>query len=232
VADLGVAGHVRRGGLDERDHLFVLAGHHAPQRTLRADHVNPGMLRILDRLDDTPAQIITALGETLVQTRLAVALLGDQTGFTGPARSLVYRWFTDPGSRSIYRLHGRVFTAQLRVVAAREGRGSRAAGLADRLLELSPGFAALWTDHEIGVRYRSHHAAVPDAARPGPVPVATGLHRHARHRGPRESPAPLGHRRPAPEYLSARVLLVLPRTAPMSCGPSGGLYEEATSRGR
>lgn len=158
MADLGVAGHVRRGGLDERDHLFVLAGHHAPQRTLRADHVNPGMLRILDRLDDTPAQIITALGETLVQTRLAVALLGDQTGFTGPARSLVYRWFTDPGSRSIYpvedhRLHGRVFTAQLRVVAAREGRDSRAAGLADRLLELSPEFAALWTDHEIGVRY-------------------------------------------------------------------------------
>ncbi|MDT7620069.1 MAG: hypothetical protein QOD82_2004 [Pseudonocardiales bacterium] len=144
--------------MDERDHLFVLAGHNAPQRTLRADHVNPGMLRILDRLDDTPAQIITALGETLVQTRLAVALLGDQTGFTGPARSLVYRWFTDPGSRSIYpaedhQLHGRVFTAQLRVVAAREGRGSRAAGLADRLLELSPEFAALWTDHEIGVRY-------------------------------------------------------------------------------
>ena len=36
------------------------------------------------------------LGETLLQTRLAVALLGDQTRFTGLARSLVYRWFTDP----------------------------------------------------------------------------------------------------------------------------------------
>lgn len=37
--------------LDERDHLFVLAGHNAPARTTRDDHVNAGMMRILDRLD-------------------------------------------------------------------------------------------------------------------------------------------------------------------------------------
>ena len=60
------------------------------------DHINPGMMRILDRLDDTPAMVITRLGETLRQTRMAMALLGDETRFTGMARSIVYRWFTDP----------------------------------------------------------------------------------------------------------------------------------------
>jgi transcriptional regulator with XRE-family HTH domain len=88
-----------RLSLAERDHLFLLAGHNAPQRILRSDHVSPGLMRVLDRLDDTPAQIMGGLGETLVQTRLARALPGDQTQFTGLARSAVYRWFTDPASR-------------------------------------------------------------------------------------------------------------------------------------
>ncbi|MDX6253873.1 MAG: hypothetical protein QOJ11_207 [Frankiales bacterium] len=144
--------------LDERDHLFVLTGHNAPVRTLRGDHVNPGMMRILDHLDDTPAQVVTDLGETLVQTRLAVALLGDQTAYTGPSRSIVYRWFTEPAERNLYapedhQMHGRIYTARLRAVAAREGRGSRAAALAERLRAESREFAAVWADHEIGLTY-------------------------------------------------------------------------------
>src|SRR3954466_14090050 len=58
--------------LDERDHLFRLAGHHPPTRGAAGDHISPGMLRILDRLDDTPAEIVTELGETLRQTTLGV----------------------------------------------------------------------------------------------------------------------------------------------------------------
>ena len=42
----------------------------------------------LDRLDDTPAEIVTELGETLRQTRMGVALTGDLTSFRGPARSM------------------------------------------------------------------------------------------------------------------------------------------------
>ena len=37
--------------LDERDHLFLLAGHSTPRRAMRGDHVSPGMMRILDRLN-------------------------------------------------------------------------------------------------------------------------------------------------------------------------------------
>lgn len=143
--------------LDERDHLFRMAGHNTPNRSLRTDHVSPGLMRILGRLDDTPAQVMTDLTETLMQTPLAVALLGNETEFTGQDRSFVYRWFTDPAARLIYPeedhpTHSRVFTSELRAIASRQGQGSRAAALVDALLEQSPEFAALWGAHEISLR--------------------------------------------------------------------------------
>ncbi len=128
--------------LDERDHLFRLAGHNPPPRGAGGDHVSPGMLRIFDRLTDTPAEIVTELGETLAQTRLGVALTGDSTRYTGPARSITYRWFTDPRSRELHpredhAAHSRFHAATLREAATRRGPDSRAAGLAERLLGLS-----------------------------------------------------------------------------------------------
>ncbi|WP_405819008.1 helix-turn-helix transcriptional regulator [Streptomyces sp. NBC_01390] len=143
--------------LDERNHLFRIAGHHTPGPAPLTDHVAPGMLRILDRLADTPAQVLTALAETLVQTRPAVALVGDDTGHTGLARSLIHRWFTDPHARRTYPeadhpLHSRALTADLRVAYTRQGPGSRAAEITDELLARSEEFTRLWNQHEIGVR--------------------------------------------------------------------------------
>src|SRR3712207_4877919 len=88
--------------LDERDHLYRLAGHQPPTRGGGSEHVSPGLLRIFDRLGDTPAEIVTELGETLRQTPPAVALLGDTTRYAGPARSSGYRWFTDPSARELH----------------------------------------------------------------------------------------------------------------------------------
>lgn len=142
---------------DERDHLFRLAGHQPPTRESAADHVNPGMLRVLDRLADTPAEIVTELGETLRQTPLGVALTGETTAYEGPWRSIGYRWFADPGSRRLYdpadhAFLSRLWVSGLREVATRRGPGSRAAGLADLLLGSSAEFRALWETHEVGLR--------------------------------------------------------------------------------
>ena len=144
--------------IDERDHLFLLGGHWTPQRALRGEYVSPGLMRVLDRLQDTPAQVMGAVGETLVQTPPAVALLGDQTGFTGPTRSAVYRWFTDPGERARYvaedhPLHSRIYVAQLRASAARQGHNSPAGRLAIELTAQSSEFAGLWERQEVGVRW-------------------------------------------------------------------------------
>ena len=118
---------------NERDYLFRLAGHSAPDRTRRSDHPNPALIQILDRLD-TPAQIMSDLGETLVQNDLATALLGDQTSYSGLDASIFYRWFSDPASRRIYPeddhdRHGRAFVAGLRAVLSKGGEDPRAAEL-------------------------------------------------------------------------------------------------------
>lgn len=143
--------------IDERDHLFRLAGHNPPPRGSSSEHISPGLLRILDRLEDTPAEIVTELGETLRQTPMGVALTGDTTQYTGPARSIGYRWFTDPYARELYapEEHAfltRMYAAGLRGLVTLRGPDSRAAYLADLLLDGSEEFRRVWEDHEIGIR--------------------------------------------------------------------------------
>jgi hypothetical protein len=140
--------------LDERDHVFRLAGHATPRRIRRDDHINPGMMRIFDRLEDTPAQVISHLGETLAQTRLAIALIGDASVHTGLARSWHYRWFTDPATRLIYpdedqSAHDRRIAAHLHDAYTRDGQDSRAGEIVEALLAASPTFAAIWREHPI-----------------------------------------------------------------------------------
>jgi transcriptional regulator with XRE-family HTH domain len=160
-----------RLSLAERDHLFQLAGHGSPKWTQRSDHINPGLMRVLDRLADTPAQIMNSLGETLAQTPLATTLLGDQTGFEGMRRANIYRWFLEPESRDIYARAdhdhlGRVFVAQHRYVFTRYGADSRVGAITQRLLDESPEFEALWASHEVGLPHDEEkhfvHAEVGD----------------------------------------------------------------------
>jgi transcriptional regulator with XRE-family HTH domain len=140
--------------LDERDHLFRLAGHTAPARALRDEHVSPGLMRVLDRLADTPAQVMTPLGETLAQTAAAQALFGDETRFTGFMRSVGYRWFMDPASRAVYpaedhHQHSLAFTADIRSAYVMFGARSRAGAMVDALLAGSGEFAGLWEAHDV-----------------------------------------------------------------------------------
>lgn len=155
--------------LDERDHVFRLAGHRPPERGGSSAHVNPGLLRILDRLQDTPAEIVSELGETLRQTPLGIALTGDAALRTGPDRVLGYRWFTDPTTRALYppeeqQLLSRVYASGLRGLVAQRGSSSRAAQLAEELLALSAEFRELWARQEVGLRppevKRFHHPQV------------------------------------------------------------------------
>jgi len=146
---------------DERDYLFRVAGHNPPAATAAASHVAPALLRVLDRLDDTPAMILSRLGEVLVQNRLAVALFGDRSGHTGLARSEIYRWFTDPAERRIYpeddqprQSRGQV--ANLRAAYGVMGPRSAAGELVRALQRASPEFAALWDRHEVAQRFADH----------------------------------------------------------------------------
>jgi transcriptional regulator with XRE-family HTH domain len=158
-----------RLSLEERDHLFRLGGYATSRRVRRADHVNPGMMRIFDGLDGAAAQVVSDLGETLRQTRLASALLGDETGYTGMARSLHYRWFTDPGARRSYlpedhTRHSQLLAADLHRAYTRDGTSSAAAAHVEPLLAASPEFAELWQKHPVPGPYcgpkRIHHPQI------------------------------------------------------------------------
>ncbi|GII34884.1 helix-turn-helix transcriptional regulator [Planotetraspora mira] len=142
---------------DERDHLYRLAGYHAPFRQVSSVPVHAATMRVLDRLHDTPAQVVTDLGEIPAQNRMARALLGDQTGFTGFARSFVWRWFTDPAARRIYPVedhdhHSRIQVADLRAGLGRREPDPYATELVERLRRESAEFAGLWDRHEVAVR--------------------------------------------------------------------------------
>ena len=157
---IGAIARALRLTLDERDHLLQLAGHTAPPRTRRTDHVSPALLRVLDGLD-TPAQVVSDLGVTLEQNPLAEALLGVQTTRQGFARSMIYRWFTDPEERSRYpvedhELHSRHYAALLRGVQSRDPGDPDARELIGALLQHSPEFTQLWGEHEVALPAEAH----------------------------------------------------------------------------
>lgn len=150
---------------DERDYLFQIAGHNAPASVSTAAHVAPALLRVLDRLDDTPALILSNLGETLVQNRMADALFGDKSGYTGLARSDIYRWFTDPAERRIYpeddrARQSRAVVAGLRAAYGSMGPRSRAGEMVRALQKASPEFAGLWERHEVARRFEDHKTLI------------------------------------------------------------------------
>ncbi|MFJ2834052.1 helix-turn-helix transcriptional regulator [Nocardia sp. NPDC087230] len=142
---------------DERDHLFHLCGHRSPDRELRDKHVGPGLLHMLSKLDDTPAAVITELGEVLVQNRMHTLLAGDHGERNGLDRYYAWRWFTDPAARAVFpeadwdRL-SRSHVADLRATAARRAGDAEVAHYIAELRSTSPEFEALWNEHEVAVR--------------------------------------------------------------------------------
>ncbi len=151
---------------DERDYLFRVSGLDAPDRHSSGDYVAPALLRVLDRLTDTPALIISVLGETLVQNEAALALFGDVSRYTGLERSEVYRWFVHPDTErrrypeSDRDRQGRAHVASLRAALGAMGPTSRAAELVRALTDRSPEFTALWDQHEVHRRFADHKTLI------------------------------------------------------------------------
>ncbi|NUT52726.1 MAG: helix-turn-helix domain-containing protein [Saccharothrix sp.] len=142
---------------DERDHLFHLAGHRPPPADGVARLARAGLIRMLDLLGDTPAMVLSDLGEILAQNRASVLLTGDWTGLSGDRRFVVYRWFTDPAARAgcppeEREHHSRQLVADLRATAGRRSGDAAVTGLVDRLRAASADFRGLWAEHEVAVR--------------------------------------------------------------------------------
>ena len=148
-----VAGLARalRCDLDERDHLYHLAGLAPPLRRA-GRHINPGLIGLVDRLTDIPVCICTDLEEVLWQNALADVVLGGNAG-----RNLTWLWFTEPATRRLFPeedwdAHSASHVADLRATHARRSGDRDVADLVDALLGHSEEFRELWELHEVAVR--------------------------------------------------------------------------------
>ena len=142
---------------DERDHLYFLGGQTPPAFHRPNAHVSPGLLHVLDHLTDSPAIVVSDLGETLVQNRLSIALSGDESHREGLDRYLIWRWFTDPAIRAKapeedWPIHSRTHVADLRATAARRHGDPDVVALVEQLTVANAEFTVLWNEHEVAVR--------------------------------------------------------------------------------
>ncbi|WP_188196255.1 helix-turn-helix transcriptional regulator [Nonomuraea sp. SYSU D8015] len=153
---------------DEIDHVFHLAGHPAPFGA-EPLQMQSALRQLMERLQDTPAMVVTDMHEVVVQNHAAQVLVGPQAGLTGIRASFLYHWFTVPATRDLYPpddhdYHSRLLVSDLRAAVARRGPGDRAgAALVRHLLSAGAEFAELWREREVKVRHEEYKRIVNPA---------------------------------------------------------------------
>jgi transcriptional regulator with XRE-family HTH domain len=78
---------------DERDQVFRLAGSAPPLAGRIELSIRPSVLRLLQRLTDLPALVLSAKGDVLAQNPMACALLGDLTRWPEGQRNIIWQRF-------------------------------------------------------------------------------------------------------------------------------------------
>ncbi|MGI5283823.1 helix-turn-helix transcriptional regulator [Nonomuraea polychroma] len=103
---------------DDRDTMFRLAGAAPPQAGRVPMLVRPSVLRLLDRMADLPALVLSAKSDVLAWNPLAAALLGDFSELPSRQRNLIWQRFLgktpDPDAESAADCVGCLRTAQAR----------------------------------------------------------------------------------------------------------------------
>jgi transcriptional regulator with XRE-family HTH domain len=164
-----------RLGLDERDHLFRLAGHPPPERTAGSIFVRPTLIHVLDQLDDCAAFVASDLEVVLAQNRLSILLMGDCGPLgTGIEAATAWRWFVNKDFRSLYpreeqERQGRIRVANLRATWSRRRGDADVDALVDGLLQRSDEFLRMWDRHEVAVPQEDHKTLVHPQI--GSIPV-------------------------------------------------------------
>ena len=168
---------------DERAYLRHLTDPEPALRTGPGDEVRPGVLHLIERLNDTPALVCNARYDVLAWNRMAAALLGDFSALPAAERNIVWRFFTDPAARARHDPAGadqfaRESVADLRAASARYPDDAAIRALIDRLNSVSADFRDL-----LG-RRRGVHPPIDPQAPPPPCRrlAQPGLRRPARSR--------------------------------------------------
>jgi len=159
---LGAIARALRLTLDERDHVYALAGQTSPARHKSFGYADPGLMCVLDAVaPSVPALISDDVHDVVAQNPLNVALLGSLAAAPGLGSNFLWRWFTDPDLRSRYlpdqhEILSREYVADLRATTGTRGSDPAVRALLDRLSEVSPEFRTVWARQEVAVRRTTH----------------------------------------------------------------------------
>ena len=85
--------------IEERDHLYALAGHVPPRRSAMTTHVPPSVQRLIDRLADLPVAVYDPAWTIITWNPAWAGLMGDPSAVSGRDRNLIWRTFTGTSTR-------------------------------------------------------------------------------------------------------------------------------------
>jgi transcriptional regulator with XRE-family HTH domain len=143
---------------DECDYLHRLAGYATRARGTASRHVRPGLLLVLDRLVDVPAQVISDSAQVLARNAMAEALFGAPAR-PGRAGNAIWLLFAETDARPVLKAElprlMATAVADLRATHARRADDAEVNALIHDLLEVSDEFRELWERHDVAVRRTS-----------------------------------------------------------------------------
>ncbi|MEV4123872.1 helix-turn-helix transcriptional regulator [Nocardia sp. NPDC049707] len=158
VAVLGALARALRLADPERDLLFRLAGSAPPQEGRITMVVRPSVLRLLDRMADLPALVISAKADVLAWNSMAAALLGDFSAWSPARRNIIWQSFlgTEP-SRVVFTPDEAEAAAESWVSSLRSAKAAYPddpdlARLIAELRSRSERFDRLWREGSTGNR--------------------------------------------------------------------------------
>ena len=140
----------------EREHIFLLGLGRPPEVKYRTpEGVTPRLQRILDALEIHPAFIKTPTWDVVAWNRAAASVLTDYSQWPQNQRNIMRMMFhpSQPhkGKPGWVKM-ARFVVAAFRMDAARAGATQEVRALVDDLCRVSPEFAAIWNDNEVGMQ--------------------------------------------------------------------------------
>jgi transcriptional regulator with XRE-family HTH domain len=143
-----------RLSIEERDHLYTVAGQAPPRRSAMTAHVLPSVQRLVDRLGDLPVAVYDPAWTIITWNATWAALMGDPSSRSGLDRNLLWRTFTSRSTRvrksddeaDDFEINA---VADLRRAVGTYPDDAKLSQLVEELRQINPRFAKLWAERMV-----------------------------------------------------------------------------------
>ncbi|HET7014685.1 MAG TPA: helix-turn-helix domain-containing protein [Streptosporangiaceae bacterium] len=170
---LAALSRAMRLSVEERDHLYTVAGQAPPRRSAMATHLTPSIQRLVDRMSDLPVAVYDPAWTIITWNAVWAALMGDPSAVSGRDRNLLWRTFTGKSSR-VRKDDDQADEFEVNAVAdLRRAVGAypddrRLHRLVDDLAQASARFAGLWAERVVNTTGSGNSKTI-DHPQVGPI---------------------------------------------------------------